>query len=208
MVWVPGKNEAGRRASRPGRRALFVAAANTNNVYAVGVSEAKELRTVEAINVATDAAASRGHDAQRAGAQPGSEAAVRGLLGCECGGRRRCLAGAQPRAGLYSHRLVSHRGARAAGRHAGGAQRPGPALLPEPARTESHTPARTACTRASRRSSMSATFRPARRRSSRRSNEAISLTTTRSRCWTTRPTDDSKLGPAQADPLARRPSST
>jgi YVTN family beta-propeller protein len=49
MVWRAGKNEEGEPAwvAR-----LFVAAANTNNVYAVGVLESNELRVVETINLA------------------------------------------------------------------------------------------------------------------------------------------------------------
>ena len=51
MIWGPGPppDEEGRREF-PHR--LFVAAANTNNVYVVGVSQTKELRLLEVINVA------------------------------------------------------------------------------------------------------------------------------------------------------------
>jgi DNA-binding beta-propeller fold protein YncE len=51
MVWRAGKNEPAE--GEPGWVArLFVAAANTNNVYAVAVSEAHELNVVESINIA------------------------------------------------------------------------------------------------------------------------------------------------------------
>ena len=51
MVWRAGKNQP--VEGDPAWEArLFVAAANTNNVYAVGVSAAKELNVVESINIA------------------------------------------------------------------------------------------------------------------------------------------------------------
>ena len=83
-----------------------------------------------------DAAAAAGHDALRPGAQPRWQAALRGLLRRQ---RRRgggCFRSAQPRRRLHSHRLVSHRRARAALGHAGGAQRQGPALLSQSQRSE------------------------------------------------------------------------
>jgi YVTN family beta-propeller protein len=49
MVWVPGVPASGEKPDWTAR--LFVAAANTNNVYVVGVSESKSLRQLEAINV-------------------------------------------------------------------------------------------------------------------------------------------------------------
>lgn len=51
MIWVPGKNQPAEGEWGWSAR-LFVAAANTNNIYVVGVSEAKELKQVETINVA------------------------------------------------------------------------------------------------------------------------------------------------------------
>ncbi|MSV28413.1 MAG: hypothetical protein EXQ52_06665 [Bryobacterales bacterium] len=51
MVWRAGKNDPAEGESSWAAR-LFVAAANTNNVYTVGVSESKELKQVETINVA------------------------------------------------------------------------------------------------------------------------------------------------------------
>ncbi len=51
MVWRPGKNDPAEGESGWAAR-LFVAAANTNNVYTVAVSESKELKVVETINVA------------------------------------------------------------------------------------------------------------------------------------------------------------
>jgi DNA-binding beta-propeller fold protein YncE len=50
MVWRPGKNEAAERDPAWDAR-LFVAAANTNNVYMIGVSESQELRLAGTINV-------------------------------------------------------------------------------------------------------------------------------------------------------------
>ncbi len=51
IVWRAGKNDAAEGEPAWVAR-LFVSAANTNNVYAVGVTEANELRQVETINVA------------------------------------------------------------------------------------------------------------------------------------------------------------
>ena len=51
MVWRAGKNEPAEGEPAWAAR-LFVAAANTNSVYTVGVSEANEPRLVETINVA------------------------------------------------------------------------------------------------------------------------------------------------------------
>jgi DNA-binding beta-propeller fold protein YncE len=51
MLWLPSRNEPAESEFAYTAR-LFVAAANTNNVYAVGVSESQELRLVEVINVA------------------------------------------------------------------------------------------------------------------------------------------------------------
>ena len=51
MLWLPGKNDPGEGEFGWMAR-LFVAAANTNSVYTVGVSEGNQLRLVESINVA------------------------------------------------------------------------------------------------------------------------------------------------------------
>src|ERR1700722_3685844 len=51
MVWRPGKNDAP-EGETPWAGRLFIAAANTNSVYTLGVSEGKELRLVETINTA------------------------------------------------------------------------------------------------------------------------------------------------------------
>ncbi len=51
MVWRAGANQPP-EGETPWVARLFIAAANTNNVYTVGVSESKELRLVEVINVA------------------------------------------------------------------------------------------------------------------------------------------------------------
>jgi YVTN family beta-propeller protein len=53
MVWLPGVPAEGEKPDWTAR--LLVAAAGTNNVYVVGVSEAKSLRQVEAINVSLTA---------------------------------------------------------------------------------------------------------------------------------------------------------
>ena len=50
MVWRAGKNDPP-EGELPWAGRLFVAAANTNSVYTVGVTEGKELRVVEVINV-------------------------------------------------------------------------------------------------------------------------------------------------------------
>ena len=51
MVWRPGKSET-TEDETPWAGRLFIAAANTNSVYTLGVSESKELRLVETINTA------------------------------------------------------------------------------------------------------------------------------------------------------------
>ncbi len=50
MVWRAGKNDPP-EGELPWVARLFVAAANTNSVYTVGVTEGKEMRVVEVINV-------------------------------------------------------------------------------------------------------------------------------------------------------------
>ena len=67
---------------------FFVAAANTNNVYSVGVSESKDLQMSESINVAMTPR-QPWDDTERARDERGREAAVRRLLGCECSRRGR-----------------------------------------------------------------------------------------------------------------------
>lgn len=73
MLWGPGvpPSEGGRPAMP---RRLFVAAANTNTVYSIGVSETKELRLLESIDVSmtprqpagmTPSALALGPDSQR-----------------------------------------------------------------------------------------------------------------------------------------------
>jgi YVTN family beta-propeller protein len=51
MVWLAGKGEA-EEGETPYVARLFVAASNTNSVYTLGVSESKDLRLLETINVA------------------------------------------------------------------------------------------------------------------------------------------------------------
>ena len=53
MVWRAGAPEGAEEDAAPVVARLFVAAANTNNVYSVGVTAAKDLRVLESINVAT-----------------------------------------------------------------------------------------------------------------------------------------------------------
>jgi len=56
MAWLPGVPVAETSEDKPSWVArLFVTAANTNNVYVVGVTEAQELSVVETINVAMTA---------------------------------------------------------------------------------------------------------------------------------------------------------
>ena len=104
-----GRREAGEAAQQPSFKArIFVSAANTNNVYSVGVSDSGDLRVVETINVSTTPNHPLGHDAQRAGAESRSKPSVCGLLGRQCrrgSGRYRST---QPGARLRSNRLVSH----------------------------------------------------------------------------------------------------
>ena len=51
IVWRPGQNDVP-EGETPWAGRLFIAAANTNSVYTLGVSEGKELRLVETINTA------------------------------------------------------------------------------------------------------------------------------------------------------------
>ncbi len=51
LLWRDGAPERAEEGAAPYSARLFVAAANTNNVYAVGVTPAKELSVVESINV-------------------------------------------------------------------------------------------------------------------------------------------------------------
>jgi YVTN family beta-propeller protein len=53
MVWRPKKSDDEMPEDAPFAARLFVSAANTNNVYSVGVTENKDLRLLESINVAT-----------------------------------------------------------------------------------------------------------------------------------------------------------
>jgi DNA-binding beta-propeller fold protein YncE len=56
MAWLPGLPASERPEDKPAWTArLFVAAANTNNVYVVGVTEAQELAVVETIDVSMTA---------------------------------------------------------------------------------------------------------------------------------------------------------
>ncbi len=52
MVWREKKSNTEEGAEAPWKARLYVAAANTNNVYVIGVSEGKQMRTLETINVA------------------------------------------------------------------------------------------------------------------------------------------------------------
>jgi YVTN family beta-propeller protein len=52
MVWRERKKEEQGEDQAQWAARLFVSAANTNNVYVIGVSESKELRSIETINVA------------------------------------------------------------------------------------------------------------------------------------------------------------
>ena len=54
MVWRPGKNEPS-EGETPWVARLFIAAANTNSVYTLSVSESKQLQLVETINTAMTA---------------------------------------------------------------------------------------------------------------------------------------------------------
>ncbi|HUS07015.1 MAG TPA: beta-propeller fold lactonase family protein, partial [Bryobacteraceae bacterium] len=52
MVWRARKEDEKDEDQAPYSGRIFVAAANTNNVYVVGVSEAKDIRLIETINIA------------------------------------------------------------------------------------------------------------------------------------------------------------
>jgi DNA-binding beta-propeller fold protein YncE len=55
IVWRARKAEENREEQARWTGRLFVSAANTNNVYVVGVSESKDLRMIESVNVAMTA---------------------------------------------------------------------------------------------------------------------------------------------------------
>ena len=105
------------------RYRLFVAAANTNSVFVVGVSDTNDMKLLETLNVALTARQPLGMTPSARGAEPGSDEAVRGVFGCERGGGGRYFRGAQPRGRIHSDGLVSDGGARAAGRARAGAER-------------------------------------------------------------------------------------
>ncbi len=124
MAWLPGVPASELSEQKPAWVArLFVAAANTNNVYVVGVTEAQDLAIVETINVSMTAW-------QPAGMTPSALA-----LGPD--GKRLYIACSDANAvavadvsarihagdGLHSHRPVSDGGARSGRRPPGGPER-------------------------------------------------------------------------------------
>jgi hypothetical protein len=52
MIWRPRKPDEADEEQKPWSYRLFVAAAHTNSVYVVGVSESKDMRLLEVVNVA------------------------------------------------------------------------------------------------------------------------------------------------------------
>ena len=102
---------------------LFVAAANTNDVFVLGVSEGKELNVLETLNAGFSALAPRGYDSQWLGAERRSDAALHRLFRCERLGGGGYIGNTQPRGGIRSHRRVSDRGARSERRATRGAER-------------------------------------------------------------------------------------
>jgi YVTN family beta-propeller protein len=143
MVWRPPGAAEEADGEAPIAARLFVAAANTNNVYSVGVTAAKELRVLESINVAMTPPSPPWHDAERAGAESGFEAALRGLFRRQCGGRGGHLSRSRPGTRIHSYRLVSHSRARARQWQAGHSERPRIEVVPEPGRTQPNQEGRT-----------------------------------------------------------------
>ncbi len=142
MVWAGGKGEtADGVPGYVGR--LFITAANTNSVYTLAVSEDKELRLIETINTAMTPRQPAGMTPSALALSPQGQSPVCGLLRRQCGRGGGYLAGTQPRRGIHSHGLVSHRRAHAAGWHAGGAQWPRGRLASQSARSQSRATAGT-----------------------------------------------------------------
>ena len=87
--YQPARRTKGRRSNAKYR--LFVAAANTNEVFVVGIGDNKTMNLVGNHSRRARAALAARHDAQRARALGGSETLVCGLLGCRCGRVGGCL---------------------------------------------------------------------------------------------------------------------
>ena len=79
----------GRRTAFASPARLFVSASNTNNVYVLGRNRAGRSFAPRNHQPLYDAAAARGHDAQRAWSQRGWQEALRGLRRCQRRGRGR-----------------------------------------------------------------------------------------------------------------------
>ena len=105
---------------------LFVAAANTNSVFAIGVSGSNEMKMLETLNVALTPMHPLGMTPSAVALSPDQSKLLRGLLGRERGRGRGYLRGAQPRHGIYSDGLVSDGGARVDRRARAGVERPRP----------------------------------------------------------------------------------
>ena len=123
IVWRARKAEENREEQARWTGRLFVSAANTNNVYVVGVSESKDLRMIESVNVAMTAR-------MPAGMTPTALAmnADESKLFVVCSdanalGSGRHLGRKQCRSWVRSDRLVSDRRAVSRGRTPGGSQR-------------------------------------------------------------------------------------
>ena len=121
MVWRAGANAENVEGEPRWAARIFVAATNTNSVYAVGVTEEQRAARGGEHQCLDDAAPAARHVALGLGAERRRPAAVRGLLR-----RERSRGGGsdgrpQLRQRVHPRRLVSNGGARAALRNAGGA---------------------------------------------------------------------------------------
>ena len=93
-------------------------------MFVVNVDEIKEMKLTETLNVALTPRHPLGMTPTRAGAfSPDQKSFIHGVFRCERGGGGRYFRAAQPAVGIYSHGLVSNRGARFEGRHDSGAER-------------------------------------------------------------------------------------
>ena len=136
MVWrdrATRAEEADESGQQPNFKArIFVSAANTNNVYSVGVSDSGDLRVVETINVSTSPNHPLGMTPSALALSADQSRLYVVCSDANAAGSGGCHRGTQPGARFRSHRLVSDRGARARRWPPGRSERQGFAKLSNP----------------------------------------------------------------------------
>ena len=143
IVWRPGALEPV-EGETPLAGRLFVSAANTNNVFSIGLTQSKELRLLESINVAMTPRHPLGMTPSALALSPDLK-----QLYVVCSDANAVavadvsLDRAEVR-GLHPHGLVSDRRARARRWQAGDPERPRRAVVPEPRRPRSNQKGRAA----------------------------------------------------------------